>query len=108
MRSAQREYIPVSRSRYSPNFAINFGRSRMRFPAAGRRKRSFDSMLHAFAKRTSPAQFRRAGALRFVRPLLRRTVDYRESRLLTAVSASLQRQRFLSKKLNKTSTLTTS
>jgi hypothetical protein len=28
--------------------------------------------------------------------------------LLTAVSASLQRQRFLSKKLNKTATLTTS
>lgn len=43
----------------------NYGRSRRRFPASGRRKQSYDSMLHAFTKRVSPPRFRRAAVTRF-------------------------------------------
>lgn len=80
----------------------------MRFPAAGRRKRSFDSMLHAFARRTSPARFRRTSVLRFVNPLRRHIVDFRTGLLSTTASAALQRQRFLASKLGYAAALTAS
>ena len=46
---------------------INYGRGRRRFPASGRRKQSYDSTLHAFAKRTSPSRFRSTASTRFQR-----------------------------------------
>jgi hypothetical protein len=45
--------------------STNFGRRRTRFPASGRRRKSYDSLLHAFAKKVSPGRFRRAAKLRF-------------------------------------------
>jgi len=58
-------YTPTNRSRYTDNVATTFGRRRVRFPASGRRRRSYDSLLHAFAKKISPSRFRRTSKLRF-------------------------------------------
>jgi hypothetical protein len=58
-------YAPTSRSRYTDNTATAFGRRRVRFPASGRRRRSYDSLLHAFAKKISPSCFRRVSKTRF-------------------------------------------
>lgn len=58
-------YIPTSRSRYTDNVATSYGRQRIRFPASGRRRKSYDSLLHAFAKKVSPSRFRRTSKLRF-------------------------------------------
>ena len=101
LQQTQQSYIPTSRSRYSLNLALDFGRSRMRFPASGRRKRSFDSMLHVFVKRSGPSRFRRTANLRFVRLRPQHTTDFRTVRLSTAAGSALTRQRALIKKLCK-------
>lgn len=107
LQRAQQGYIPTSRSRYSPNLALDFGRTRLRFPASGRRKRSFDSMLHAFVKRVGPSRFRRAATLRFVRSRPQHNADFRVARLSTCVESALKRQRALIRKLGKIATLST-
>lgn len=58
-------YTPMARSRYTENVSTIYGRHRLRFPASGRRRRSYDSLLHAFAKKVSPGRFRRVSKLRF-------------------------------------------
>ena len=105
LQHAQLGYIPTSRSRYSPNLAVDFGRYRLRFPASGRRRHSFDSTLHAFAKRTAPSRFRRTSTLRFTRPRPQSSSDFRAVRLATYAGAALKRQRMLIKKLSYTGTL---
>lgn len=59
--------LPPRQRRGGDRRLTNYGRSRRRFPASGRRKQSYDSMLHAFAKRISPSRFRRAAVTRFRR-----------------------------------------
>jgi hypothetical protein len=84
----------VSRSLYTDNVAITFGRRRVRFPASGRRRKSYDSLLHAFAKKISPARFRRASSLRFVRALPERSADFKENVLaFTPLYGALRRRR---------------
>lgn len=92
--------MPASRSRYSVNTALEFGRRRLRFPAAGRRRQSYDSMLHAFAKRISPARIRRAASLRFKRVRVNLAADFRENLVTSASTAGLQRRKLLCRKLN--------
>ncbi len=46
---------------------INYGRGRRRFPASGRRRKTYESTLHAFVKRVVPSRFRRASVMRFQR-----------------------------------------
>src|ERR1700712_231550 len=65
LKRTQHGYTPTSRSRYTDNVATTFGRRRARFPASGRRRKSYDSLLHAFAKKIGPARFRRVSKLRF-------------------------------------------
>jgi ribosomal protein S4 len=65
LKRTQTTYTPTKRSRYTENVSTNFGRRRTRFPASGRRRKSYDSLLHAFAKKVSPGRFRRAAKLRF-------------------------------------------
>jgi len=94
-------YIPTSRSRYTANVAIMFGRRRARFPAAGRRRKSYDSLLHAFAKKVAPARFRRASITQFKRALPRIAGEFRENLLTTVSPAGLTRRRALSRELSK-------
>lgn len=65
LKRTQIGYTPTKRSRYTENVATTYGRYRVRFPASGRRRKSYDSLLHAFAKKVSPGRFRRAAKLRF-------------------------------------------
>jgi hypothetical protein len=84
----------------------NYGRSRRRFPAAGRRKQSYDSTLHAFAKRVSPSRFRLAAVTRFkrVKPKIwrdskanRRIYELtRKRRLQRKIAHTLSRAAYLS------------
>ena len=88
-------YIPTSRGLYTTNVAINFGPRRARFPASGRRRKSYDSLLHAFAKKTGPSRFRRSSVLRFKRAVPRIKPDFREHLLKTFTSSNLNRRRSL-------------
>lgn len=84
----------------------NYGRSRRRFPASGRRKQSYDSMLHAFTKRVSPSRFSRASVTRFQRiqpktvrdsKVNRRTYELtRRRRLQRRMAHTLSRVTYLS------------
>lgn len=101
----QADYVPTSRSRYSANVAIAFGRQRARFPASGRRLKSYDALLHAFTKKTAPARFRRSAVTKFKRALPRTTFDFRENLLSTGTYAGLNRRRNLSYQLGSASYL---
>jgi ribosomal protein S4 len=91
---SQLGYIPTSRSHYTNNVAIAFGRRRVRFPASGRRKKSYDSLLHAFAKKVSPSRFRRASGLRFIRALPDLASDFKENLVaFIPLSGALRRRR---------------
>jgi ribosomal protein S4 len=76
---SQTGYTPTNRSRYTDNVATAFGRRRVRFPASGRRKKSYDSLLHAFAKKVSASHFRRASRLRFVSALPKLSSSFTEN-----------------------------
>jgi hypothetical protein len=90
----QQGYTPMSRSRYTENASINFGRRRLRFPASGRRRKSFDSLLHAFAKKVSPARLRRASKLKFSHIRVKLAGDFKENALVfTPMFGSLRRRR---------------
>ena len=91
-------YTPTIRSRYSDNVSITFGRPRARFPASGRRRNTYDSMLHAFVKKISPSRFRRASSLRFVHVASDITDDFRENILHTQIDAGFDRRRRLVRK----------
>jgi hypothetical protein len=65
LKRPQLGYTPTSRSRYTDNVATSYGRQHIRFPASGRRRKSYDSLLHAFAKKVSPSRFRRTSKFRF-------------------------------------------
>lgn len=97
--------MSASRSRYSVNSALEFGRRRMRFPASGRRRQSYDSMLHAFAKRISPSRLRRAASLRFKQVKVRLGADFRENLVTVVSTAGLHRRKLLVRKLNSVSYL---
>ena len=98
-------YVPTSRSRYTANVAIAFGRRRARFLASGRRHKSYDSLLHAFAKKIAPARFRRAAVTRFKRVLPRTVFDFRENLLATANYAGLGHRCALARRLSASSYL---
>lgn len=66
----------------SPNYGedhaeevIDLGTTRLRFPAAGRRKASYDRAVRNFYNRAAYPQYRRVHRLRFtkIRPVARRT-----------------------------------
>lgn len=57
-------------------------------------------MLHAFAKKASPARFRRASTMRFMRAHPKRAGDFREILMLTSANSALRRQRRLVRALN--------
>lgn len=105
LRRSQLGYTPPGRSRYTSAASVAFGRRRVRFPASGRRRGSFDSLLHAFVKRTSPARFRRASALRFKAATPRVRGDFRWNLLTTANSRGAARRRVLVQKLATTAYL---
>jgi hypothetical protein len=98
--------LPPRHRRGGDRRLTNYGRSRRRFPASGRRKQSYDSMLHAFAKRISPSRFRRAAVTRFQRIHPRVTRDpkinsrsyelTRRRRLQRRVASTLSRVAYLS------------
>jgi len=93
-------YTPTSRSRYTDNVATNYGRQRVRFPASGRRRKSYDSLLHAFAKKVSSSRLRRTSKLRFqwARPQL--STNFQENvSALTPLFGSNRRQ-YLAQKLS--------
>jgi hypothetical protein len=77
LQRSQLGYTPPSRSRYTSSASVAFGRRRVRFPASGRRKGSYDSLLHAFVKRTSAARFRRVSPLKFTRVAPQECADFR-------------------------------
>lgn len=95
-------YVAPTRGRYEKNYSISFGRYRPRFPGAGRRKQSYDSLLQVFAKKVSPARFRRVSTLRFPRPVVRLTGDYRQDHRLLRSHRTLNRRRALARKLTRT------
>lgn len=98
-------YVPTSRSRYTANVAIMFGRRRSRFPAAGRRRKSYESLLHAFVKKVAPARFRRISTTQFKRAAPKVVRDFREN-LLTIVSpAGVTRRRALARAVSSPSYL---
>lgn len=100
MKRSRAGYIPTSRSRYTANVALLFGRRRARFPASGRRRKSFDSLLHAFSKKVGPAHLRRAAALRFIRATPTLAYDFRENLLTIAANRGLNRRRRLARELS--------
>lgn len=93
-------YTPTVRSRYTANVAVVFGRRRARFPASGRRHKSYDSLLHAFAKKTAPARLRRAAVLRFKRVSPHLSGDFRENLLASNVLSGIGRRRALARNLS--------
>jgi hypothetical protein len=91
---SQLGYIPTSRSRYTDNVATTFGRRRLRFPASGRRKKSYDSLLHAFSKKISPSRFRHVSSLRFIRVVPELSGDFKENLVgFTPLFGALRRRR---------------
>lgn len=94
LKRTQHGYTPTNRSRYSENAATTFGRRRARFPASGRRRKSYDSLLHAFAKKIGPARFRRVSKLRFrwVAPRLSATFQENLNVLTPLFGANRRRQ----------------
>lgn len=66
---------------------MDYGRQRTRFPASGRRKTSYDSLLHAFTKRTAPEKFRKRSTLRFYRLGHKETSDFREATIVALRTA---------------------
>lgn len=78
-----------------------YGRTRRRFPASGRRKQSYDSMLHAFAKRTSPSRFRRAAVTRFKRIHPKLTRDSKFNRRMYELSRRRRVQRTIAHTLSR-------
>lgn len=97
----QKLHTAPIRNRYEKNYAIDFGRRRLRFPAAGRRKRSYDSLLQVFAKKTSPSRFRRAAITRFPRPAPRLANDYRQNQRLLRSHRVLRQRRALARKFGR-------
>ncbi len=100
MKRVQLGYVPTNRSRYTVNVAIAFGRRRERFPASGRRHKSYDSLLHAFSKKIAPARLRRAAVLQFKRALPRIAFDFRENLLTAGSYAGLSRRSVFARRLS--------
>lgn len=105
LRLSTRGHTPASRSRYFVNSALEFGRRRLRFPASGRRRQSYDSMLHAFAKRISPSRMRRAASVRVKQVKAKLVADFRENLAISVSTVGLQRRKLLVRKLNSVSYL---
>ena len=108
LRKTQKGYMPPTRNRYDKHCALDLERRRPRFPAAGRRRRSYDSLLHSFAKKTSPSRFRRASSLKFqpIYPSL--SDDAHRDQLTLALGRALCQRRSLAHKLNRTAYLSVS
>jgi hypothetical protein len=100
LKKVQTGYTATVRSRYTYNAATAFGRRRVRFPASGRRRKSYDSLLHSFSRKIAPAQFRRVSKLRFLRVIPKPTHDYREKLFATGVYCGLNRRRRLAQRLS--------
>jgi len=94
-------YSPTSRSRYSANTATLFGQRRVRFPASGRRRKSFDSLLHAFVKKAGPSRLRRASFLRFKRIIANPGVTFHEALVVAGAHSGLNRRRKLAGALSR-------
>jgi hypothetical protein len=80
----------------------NYGRSRRRFPAAGRRRQSYDSMLHAFIKRAGPSRARRVSTFRFEPLRAAAHKDYKLNITSYEASRALRRHKLLARKLGRT------
>jgi len=63
-------------------------------------------MLHAFARRTSPARFRRAGNLRFKHAAASVGVGFKVNLRAHELTRTLRRQRSLARKLGRAAYLT--
>jgi hypothetical protein len=95
----QNGYLPPTHNRYDHSHLLTIGRRRTRFPASGRRRKSYDSLLHAFTRRTRPAQFRRVGVTSFVQPRPIATGDFKTNLVLSELGNTTRRRRVLSRKL---------
>jgi hypothetical protein len=91
-------YTPTAYGRYLKISAESFGRRRLRFPGAGRGP-VFESVLHAFARRTSPSSYRRASTLKFKRVTAEAISDFREKLIVNMLGCRLRRQRLHARKL---------
>ena len=80
---------------------INYGRGRRRFPASGRRKQSYDSMLHAFAKRIAPSRFRLPAVTRFQRIRPKMSRDSKMNRRVYALTRHRRLQREIARTLSR-------
>jgi hypothetical protein len=99
--------MPPLRNRYDKHCAIDLGHRRPRFPAAGRRRRTYDSLLHSFAKKTSPSRFRRVSTLKFQAIYPGLSSDARRDQLDLMLGRVLRQRRALSRKLNRVAYLST-
>jgi len=80
--------------------ATSYGRQRVRFPASGRRRKSYDSLLHAFAKKVSPSRFRRTSKLRFHWATPKLSTDFQENVSALAPLFGSNRRQYLAQKLS--------
>lgn len=115
MRGAERylkrgrtSYLPPKYGRGGTSLIVNFGRNRRRFPAAGRRRHSYDSMLHAFAKRTAPSRFRQISSRGFKRVSGLIGTHFKINLRTYELPRALRRQRNLAQKLNRVTYLSNS
>jgi len=92
-------YLPPKHGRGGSGLITNFGRNQRRFPAAGRRRHSYDAMLHAFARRSAPAGFRRVNNLRFKQLTGKIDAGYKTNLRLHELTPLHRRQRTLTRKL---------
>lgn len=107
LRKTQKGYMPPLRNRYDKHCAIDLGHRRPRFPAAGRRRRTYDSLLHSFAKKTSPSRFRRVSTLKFQAIYPGLSNDARRDQLDLMLGRVLRQRCALSRKLNRVAYLST-
>lgn len=101
MKRGRTSYLPPKYSRGGTSLIVNFGCNRRRFPAAGRRRHSYDSMLHAFAKRVAPSCFRQISSLRFKRVAGQIDMHFKVNLRVYELPRALRRQRNLTQKLNR-------
>jgi hypothetical protein len=95
LQKLQYNYIPTSHNAYDQNYATNLFRTRVRFPAAGRQRKSYDSLLHVFSKKASPSRFRRVATWKFPRLQVQSTGNLQQNLSVVSSSCVNKRQRTL-------------
>lgn len=101
LRRSQLGYSPTTHDHGILKRTVSLGRRRTRFPASGRRRASYDSMLHAFTKRRSSSRFRRVAATRFLAVVPLITGEFKFNQAVYEHNRTLRRRRRLSQRLGR-------